>query len=316
MLTSICNLQCDYCFARDTFSQGQPTIPIDTFRKIVSFITKYGEQHIGLIGGEPLLHPQFDKIVSIALENNDPGNIMLFTNGIMIDKYIDILRRSMIKIMINCNGADILGENKERFLDNLELCFQQLNWDKSITLSYNLYKKDQDFSEILKIVDHFPVKTIRMAVASPSHKQRYMDPSEYFSNMKDVAIDFFSEINKRKIRIVMDCNIFPNCMQKDILDRVTHPFVRRFPKSVCTPVLDFCIDETVVRCFGLSDVRIDMNNFSSLAQLQGYFCNLFDSQAYLHSSELKCRTCIERQCMGCMNGCLSYNARRQKFMET
>lgn len=315
MLTSRCNLKCDYCFARDMFTHVTPAIPVETFEKITKFIVNGGEKYIGLIGGEPLLHPQFDKIVATALQYTDPDHVTLFTNGIMIDKHIDVLKKSMIRVMINCNGESILGDQRQRFLDNIALCAKELYWNKVVTPSYNLYRPDQDFSEFLNLVDEYPVTSIRVAIASPETSQRSMMPTDYFNVMRDVAIKFFSEINRRKIRIVMDCNIIPNCMQEDIIRNVSHPFVSRFPKSVCRPVLDFCIDETVIRCFSLSDIRVDMNQFSSLAQLYGYFTNLCDSIAYSRPSELKCKECFERKCMGCMNGCLSFNARRTTLLE-
>lgn len=314
MLTSRCNLKCDYCFARDTFSDVKTSIDLESFEKIVRFIRDGGETHIGLIGGEPLVHPEFDKIVKIALKYADPGDIILFTNGLLIDKHIDILEKSMIKIMINCNDSHILGEHKEKFLENIKLCSKRLNWDKAITLSYNLYRPDQNISEFLDLIDEFPVKTIRIAITSPEKEQRYMMPTDYFNNLKKKAIEFFTEINKRNIKIVMDCNIIPNCMQEEIIKQVPYPFVGRFPKSVCKPVLDFCVDETVIRCFGLSDFRIDMNQFSSLAQIYGYFTTACDSVAYLKPAELKCKDCFERKCMGCMDGCLAFNARRNTFL--
>ena len=104
-------------------------------------------------------------------------------------------------------------------------------------------------------------------------------------------------------------------MQNEIIRSVSHPFVDGFPKSLCWPVLDFCIDETVVRCFGLSDMRVDMNRFSSFSQLYAYFINAIDSIAYNKPSELKCKDCFERKCMGCMNGCLSFNARRATLLQ-
>ena len=314
MITSKCNLHCDYCFARDTFSSSDTEISLEMFEKLTRFITNSGEYHIGLIGGEPLLHSQFDKVVDIAMKYTDPGNIILFTNGLLLNREIDVLERSMIKLMINCNGADILGINEDQFYTNLELCANELNWNKSVTLSYNIYRPNQKIDEFISIVDRFPVKTIRVSIASPDQKQRNMLPSEYFETMKDVVTAFFSEMNKRKIRMVMDCNIIPNCIQKDIERTIKYPFVGKMPKSVCRPVLDFGLDGSVMRCFGLSDVRIDISKFQSLAQIYGYFNNMFDAMAYHRPSELKCKDCFERMCMGCMNGCLSFNARRATFL--
>lgn len=314
MLTSKCNLHCTYCFARDAFSDANPNISQDVFERILQFIIDGGETHLGLIGGEPLLHPRFDQLLETVLGSFDAGNVILFTNGVYLDEHIPALKKSMIKLLINCNGEQILESQYSRFLNSLSLCQSQLNWRKSISYSYNLYDPNQNIADFICLIDQYPVETIRVAIASPDATHQSMAPSEYFLSMMDVSERFFSAINMRKIRVVMDCNILPNCLQNELISRVKAPFVLPFPKSVCKPILDFGVDQTVMRCFGLSDFRVSLERFSSIQQVYGYFSTICDFSAYT-PSEIKCVDCFERKCMGCMNGCLSFSARRRIITE-
>ena len=58
MLTYRCNLHCPYCFANEFVNKEKTDITIRDFLKAVSFITRT-ESYVGIIGGEPTVHPGF-----------------------------------------------------------------------------------------------------------------------------------------------------------------------------------------------------------------------------------------------------------------
>ena len=59
LLTYSCNLRCPYCFANEFVGKENTDITIENLLKVVSFITRTGPANIGLIGGEPTLHPGY-----------------------------------------------------------------------------------------------------------------------------------------------------------------------------------------------------------------------------------------------------------------
>ena len=63
ILTSRCNLSCEYCFAHELTESDTRDIKMDDFLEILDFAGADGE--IGLIGGEPLLHKQINDFISI-----------------------------------------------------------------------------------------------------------------------------------------------------------------------------------------------------------------------------------------------------------
>ena len=60
-VTAICNLRCDYCFARaalDGCSQSAPHMPLSVYERVLGFLERSGINQVRLLGGEPTLHPQ------------------------------------------------------------------------------------------------------------------------------------------------------------------------------------------------------------------------------------------------------------------
>ena len=69
MLTYRCNLNCSYCFANEFVNKKNTDINVTNFRKAVEFFTRAGDVSIGLIGGEPTLHPAFDLFMEMLIAN-------------------------------------------------------------------------------------------------------------------------------------------------------------------------------------------------------------------------------------------------------
>ena len=105
ILTSYCNLHCPYCFA-DTMIKTEDikNISIEQFKKTLNWLAD--EEKIGLIGGEPTLHPQFQEILKVvndySTNRESPCQFVLFTNGIYLHKYLNYIPQNM-SILINLN---------------------------------------------------------------------------------------------------------------------------------------------------------------------------------------------------------------------
>ena len=62
-----CNLKCPYCFADDMIQEKTKNIDLDDFREMLRFLSKTPDNHVGIIGGEPTLHPNFSDILKEVL---------------------------------------------------------------------------------------------------------------------------------------------------------------------------------------------------------------------------------------------------------
>lgn len=79
MLNDHCNLNCSYCFAKSTYGKNINNISLKNFKAALDFILKDNEEMVGLIGGEPTLHPQFEEIIKLLKYDKRVKNIILFT---------------------------------------------------------------------------------------------------------------------------------------------------------------------------------------------------------------------------------------------
>lgn len=74
-----CNLTCTYCNEYDDFSKP---VPLDTMRRRVDLLADLGTTIVTMSGGEPLLHPELDQIISRMRERGIIAGMI--TNGYLL----------------------------------------------------------------------------------------------------------------------------------------------------------------------------------------------------------------------------------------
>lgn len=117
-ITNICNLSCSFCQKSSREKQFMTLIDFELYLKQIKEYTDYIYLHVK---GEPLAHPEFDKIIEICEKYSMKVNIT--TNGMLINKWKDIIEKSM--------------------------AIRQINFSLHSYIEYNLF----DISEILHFVD-------------------------------------------------------------------------------------------------------------------------------------------------------------------
>lgn len=316
MITDICNLNCCYCFANEFVNNDEIShISIDSFEKILDFIeTAKGEEQVGLIGGEPTLHPEFNRLLEILNKRDKIRDVVIFTNGICIDRYFEQLLNSKIHLLINCNSPKIIGEYSYICIkENIRTLIEKYNMKNRITLGLNIYSAEMDYSYILDLIDEFSMDHLRLSVVVPNSTD-CTESLEYFSNMKEITFSIICDVLRHNAMPYFDCNKIPVCIlseeeREELLDLSGDMSISNVISeySNCSPVLDILQNETCVRCFGLSDyLKVDINGFETIDDLRGFFTGQID--VYAHSTYVseKCKDCYERVCRKCSGGCLVY----------
>ena len=102
-LLNRCNLKCPYCFANEYTSDKSQDIDATTFNKMLDFSAP--DREVGLIGGEPLLHPNLDTFLDILAYDMRFMRATIFTNGIYIDKHLPSLINPKFIIMSQYKSA-------------------------------------------------------------------------------------------------------------------------------------------------------------------------------------------------------------------
>ena len=109
-LTERCNLRCTYCMPEEgvELSPKHSLLTADEIFEIAQIFVKLGIKKIRLTGGEPLVRKDVGEIMMRLSQL--PVKLTMTTNGILIDRYIDVLKEAGIH-SLNLS-LDTLQENK------------------------------------------------------------------------------------------------------------------------------------------------------------------------------------------------------------
>lgn len=81
-ISNICNLQCTFC---PEVGRDKKILPVENFRNILKQVLPFTDQVCLHLMGEPLAHPEFQKILDVC--NEEKATIHLTTNGTFLKKY-------------------------------------------------------------------------------------------------------------------------------------------------------------------------------------------------------------------------------------
>ena len=328
MMNDVCNLACPYCFANKYVNGDTSTdISYKNFKKAVDWInfssdTAREAQRVALIGGEPLLHHKFADLVMYAVRERRPNQeILVFTNAVLADKYVDLFAKNDINLLVNLNSpADIGQETFGRIEKNLIL-LRMKNVDFSVGV--NLYDEKMDFSFLLEIVEKLGLKSVRVGLVSPNtDEKRAKGPSEYFTRIKPALLQIAEDLAKLHCSMHLDCQKFPMCYISDDIPYI-NMLMEKYevaidlfegPDNGCHPVIDILTNLDIVRCFGVSgpEIAIPMEAFSTEYDAVKYFETQYDNLAKMIPAEGNCveTNCQDMYCGKCQGGCIGYKIDR------
>lgn len=164
-LTDKCNLRCAYCNPVDLpkgYFKGSSKMTADEIDKIVSVFVKEGVKKIRLTGGEPLVRKDAQEIIERL--SKYPIELAISTNGVLVDKYIDIFQRSGIK-SVNVS-LDSLTREKffaitkrdefNRILDNIYLLLRH-NFNVKLNVVVMKGVNEYELNDFVAWTKHLPL---------------------------------------------------------------------------------------------------------------------------------------------------------------
>lgn len=311
-ITNYCNLKCPYCFADNMIQEQNKNISIENYIKLLYYLIELNNiEQVGIIGGEPTLHPQFKEIL---IETNKCANknhtlFTLFTNGINLDPFIPFIGEH-ICILINCN--EIKNMQKQQII-NFNTTLQHLfniGWFQNgkAHCGCNLYPDCLDYYWIWDIVDRYNLRELRCSVASPGgqYTKWRQAKNEYFLKMKPIFLNFCKEAQKRKVRLDLDCGHIPICyFNTEELQLIEEVCCRKLNYINCNPILDITPDLKVTPCFGSYEpVPLDFEkNWDGIWRHTLYYHNIPKA---LKNNQGNCNNCHKLQELECQGGCLAF----------
>lgn len=308
-ITSYCNLRCPYCFADDMIHEQSENISVDKFRSILQWLSKT-PVHIGVIGGEPTIHPYFSDILRevnlYCKELNQSAT--LFTNGIHLDKFVPDIGQA-VGVLININSPDNMDPKQWSSINDTMEHLSLLSWfapeHAKASIGCNLYAERTDYQFIWDMVDRFNLPGVRISVTAPVTEEYKANKELYYTKMKPIFIEFVKQADLRKIQLGSDCNQIPDCyFSRDELDLIYRICTNR-KNSICEPVVDIMPDFTATACFGCYD-PVDCSQFETAIDLQRYLLHRRTYPRVQANCTGKCVGCKNHELLTCQGGCLAF----------
>lgn len=320
MVNDVCNLKCPYCFANQYVNGDASTdISYINFKKAVDWINKSGDIagqafRVALIGGEPLLHHDLESLIEYASMQRRPGQeILVFSNCLLLDKYVELFARNDISVLANLNSPKDIGEKRyEKIVENIGLARKH---GVRISLGVNYYDPDMDMSFIKDVIREYSFTDLRVGLVCPNSKdKRNEGPFSYLEQLKEALISFAEDIAKLGCGLHTDCQKFPSCVMSDESERIeeiasrNRVVIELCTHAKCTPVIDILTDLKIVRCFGVSDRKyaVPMEFFECEQDASSYFETSIDNLGLMLPIAEKCTDCYHKLTGKCQGGCLGY----------
>ncbi len=332
MINEVCNLRCGYCFANDfvdpkkTSDIGKgKSMNIDDFKRTVDFIAR-DRSSIGLLGGEPTLHPKIGEMIEYLIQDDRIKVAGIFTNGIHLERVMENISHPKVRFLLNLNSPSDIGDEKYRMIiKNLDEVARIGQMEKFL-LGINMYKPGFDHDYFLEALSRYGMKKARVAIVGPnSEEARRVNYLEYCREIKPSVMRFFEKLYRANVVPRFDCsgNVFPPCVltndekslmrkltdlandkTRSYMDRVDSMNLTTFP--ICEPIIDFTADGKAMRCFPMYPEKVDVIRFRNLKEISGYFKNRYDSFKYMIPIDESCRDCRHMKTMTCQGGCIAY----------
>ena len=309
-INNYCNLRCKYCFADNMMKQENKNITVNELRTILAFLSRRPRGRIGIIGGEPTLHPDFKEIMKeITLYCSEMGtNAMLFTNGTNLENYLSDIGM-YTGVLINVNSPQYVPEKEYQKTMNAIKRVAEIAWFDTgrATIGCNVYPGLSDYTYIWDIVEKYHLDHIRTSVVSPGgcYIDMRNDKDKYYTDMKPIFLEHCKNAIEHDCRLDMDCGNIPECYFTEDELNILHKACSSSTNKFCEPVVDITPDFKATSCFGAYD-PVDIRNFEDLVELERYLLIKKVLPKVQKNNKDKCASCKEYDLLQCQGGCLGF----------
>lgn len=311
-LTYACNRSCPFCFARHATQRPDPWhMPLARVDSVLDFLVESGVGEARLLGGEPTLHPDFERIVDRVLERG--LRLVVFSGGLMPEaalRKLAGLPASDLSVLVNVSplarGRPVELAGQERSLRVL---------GRRVTLGVTIDSPVVELSFLLDLLDHHDLaRSIRLGIAHPTldGSNAYLHPRHYPEVGRRVT-EFALEARERRVQIDFDCGWVPCMFPPGALAALGLA-----PAELglrCGPMLDLLPDGRVIPCYPLAAFGSEL--LARHRDADGLRAQFFSQPGASRSWTLQreCETCGWREQGECAGGCLAASLRRLRHRD-
>lgn len=202
-ITNVCNLNCEFC---EPHKRKNRFMTSEEFENILNKISGFSS-HIYLhVKGEPLLHPDFDKLVKFAYEKG--FQINLTTNATLLKNHLEITKYlRQINVSFHATNNENLLQTTKKISDCI-INYRIWNFNEN-NEALDLIKKEFNISEDLdfsKITNYTLAPNIFLSLAT-----RF----EWPTLDKQTSSNGYCHALKDQIAILVDGTVVPCCLDNN-----------------------------------------------------------------------------------------------------
>lgn len=312
LLTSKCNLKCAYCFAQERMrSKHNQVMSMSDVVRVIAFLKDSNHPIFRAMGGEPTLHPEFPRIVELALEEG--MRVDLLSNATWPDRYNEFFERivpSHLFFLLNIDHPDSYPPRLwSRIVDNLAAVAQR----GGVTLSFNIFEIPPRYDYILDLAARYKIDKVRTSFSLPVvGAQNASLKLQDYRQVTPYVLQFIKQAEALGIEIRFD-NAVPLCIFsfEQAGELLMNGTLNLQHNARCNPIIDIGPDLTVWCCFCLSSLwNRHLDEFKNLQEAESYYrqsMGLYQDRLFPMD---ECYQCRYRERLGCQGGCLSHTILR------
>ncbi len=201
-ITNACPLNCRYCYIK----KGRTFMSVEKVREVLE---RFEPEFVSISGGEPLLHPEIERIMRIVSEHAD---FEVLTSGILHNK-LKLLRDLKVQVTIDgpeiyhnrmrglyskvLEGARFLAKNSDLTVVSV---LTEENWH---SIGHVLQLSDELGASVYRVIRMVPVrKELKELVISKFHAlevARFLREARKYSDMEIISfwLDTLLELEEK-----------------------------------------------------------------------------------------------------------------------
>lgn len=224
-ITNICNKNCKFC---SPLLRSLKFMSVDEFEYILKEIKDYTDYIYLHVKGEPLLHPNLDKILELCEIYNIKVNIT--TNGTLLLEKTDILLKYDCVRQINVSLHSFAENDSENYIINILIATKKILTTSPIYVNYRFWalengKLTKDMKTMIKvIINYFDLSNeLLLEIININNiklkENLFLNKAELFEwpSLNNKFISKYGTCNGTKdhIAILCDGTIVPCCLDSD-----------------------------------------------------------------------------------------------------
>jgi len=247
-ITTVCNINCSYCYARKNLLWNK----IYNFNEIIrnlKIINKFlKKSFLSFLGGEPTLYPKFKEILNYSINELNNLDFHFYTNGSSdLEKILSFPQSKKINITMSLHFE--LFDNKQffkKFLDNLDFLIEN-NYNFNLTIVF--FNNKRFLQEITNIILKFKNKNLEKNIFisfihdyfNEKDFEKYFFEYKNFTNnfncqkFSSVESNFLKKCFYNEIDILYDNFYYisiNNCVEKFLNNSIKNKFIKKDNKII------------------------------------------------------------------------------------